>query len=171
MDSRAEEFKTLTLLLSNGDESLSEDVALSEKNPDAYVKVHAEELKNRGIHEPIDGLPWIALIDGLEKNGKLIELDWKESSKEFVEAILKLSAKEESAAQIRDSLTSIQIEDSAKVSENLERINEALKPFDYNVIMIDIRADCYPLTLIPFTSKASVTELADLIETERIYGF
>ena len=171
MDNRAEELKTLTLLLSNGDESLSADVALSENDSAAYVNAHAEELKTRGISEPVDGLPWIALTDGLEKTGRLIELDWKESREEFIRAIVKLSAEKEKLEQISEALNSIEIENSEKTSDFLERVNEALKPFDYSVIMIDIHSDSYPICLVPLVSKTSVIDLADRIEADRIHGF
>ena len=169
--SHADEFRELALLLSEGDESLSADVVLSEIDPVAYVRTHAEELELRGISKPIDGLPWIALIDGLENRGKLIELDWKESGEMFVNAVIKLLENEKSLEQTRDSLNSINVKDSRKVADVLEQIDQILAPCGYSIVLIDIYADCYPIALAQRLSITSIMEIADRIEKRRLRNF
>src|SRR5262245_26432706 len=168
---QADEFKKLALLLSEGDESLSADVVLSAIDPFAYVRAHAEELRPRGISEPKDGLPWIALIDGLQNRGKLIELDWKESGEMFVRAARKLLENGDSPKQARDALSSMQVQDSWKDAEILSQIDQTLAPFEYSIVMIDIYSDCYPITLTRRLSLPAIMETANLIEKKRVRNF
>src|SRR3954467_8984844 len=106
IEDHADEFRKLALLLSEEDEALSADVVQSVMDPVAYVCTHAKKLRLRGISKPIDGLPWIALIDGLEKRGKLIELDWKESWEMFVVAVVELLQNEKASEETREALSS-----------------------------------------------------------------
>jgi len=165
---QADEFKKLALLLSEGDESLSADVVLSAIDPFAYVRAHAEELRPRGISEPKDGLPWIALIDGLENKGKLIELDWKESGEMFVQAVKKLLKNEKSPEQARDALNSINAPDSNKVADILARIDQILAPYGYGIVLIDIYSDSYPIALVRRSSIPAIMETANRIEKRRV---
>ena len=170
-ENRANNLKELSLLISNGDESLSDDVRLSEQNPNAYFNVHRAELENRGISKPETGLSWIALVDGMEKKGKLIELDWKESGEEIIQAVLKLSDNDENIKQIRERLERIQPRNFSKTLNLIERINQELKFFDRTLIMIDIYSDCYPITVIQLSGKTLVIELANRVEAGRIHTF
>jgi len=167
----AGEFRKLALLLSEGDESLSADVALSEINPVAYVRAHAKELRRRGISKPIDGLPWIALIDGLEKKGKLIELDWKESGEMFVQAVIKLLENEKAPGQARAALNSINVQGSKKVADILAQIDQILAPYGYGIVLIDIYADSYPIALVRRSSIPAILESANRIEKRRVRNF
>ena len=171
LGSRADNLKELSLLISNGDKSLSEDVLLSEQNPNAYFNIHRVELENRGISEPEAGLFWIALVDGMEKKGELIELDWKESGEEIIEAVIKLSASDENIKQISKSLKKIQPKNFSKTRSLFERINQELELFERSLVMIDIYSDCYPLTIVQSSRKTSVIKLASQIEANRIHTF
>ena len=167
----AEEFRKLALLLSKGDEFLSADVVLSEIDPVAYVRAHAKELRRRGISNPIDGLPWIALIDGLEKKGKLIELDWKESGEMFVQAVIKLLENEKAPEQERDALNSINVRGLKKVADILAQIDQKMAPSGYGIVLIDIYADCYPIALVRRSSIPAIMETANGIEKRRVRNF
>src|SRR5262245_61662829 len=167
----ADEFRKLALLLSEGDESLSADVVLSEIDPVAYVSAHAKKLRLRGISKPIDGLTWVALIDGLENKGKLIELDWKESGEMFVQAVIKLLENEKAIDQARDALNSINIRDSKKVADMFAQINQILAPYGYGIVLIDIYSDSYPIALVRRPSIPAIMETADRIEKRRVRNF
>jgi uncharacterized protein DUF6630 len=167
----ADDFRKLALLLSDGDEALSENVVLSEIDPIAYVSAHAEELRRRGINKPKDGLPWIALIDGLENRGKLIELDWKESGEMFVRAARRLLENRNSPKQARDAFSSIKVQESMKVVDILDRIDQILTPYEYSIVMIDIHSDCYPIALTQRLSIPAIMETANRIEKKRIRCF
>jgi len=45
------------------------------KDPEDYVDDHAKELDERGIHEPVDHLPWVALVRGLVEAQVVATLD------------------------------------------------------------------------------------------------
>jgi uncharacterized protein DUF6630 len=168
---RADEFRKLALLLSEGDESLSADVVLSEIDPLAYVRAHAEELDLRGISDPTDDLPWIALIDGLMNKGKLIELDWKERGEMFVKAAIKILKNEKSPEQARGALNSINVQESWKDTYLLNQIDQTLAPYGYSIIMIDIYSDCHPIALVRRPSIPAVMETANRIEKGRVLNF
>lgn len=171
MTDHADTFGGLTLLVSEGDKLLREDVVLSVKDPDAYVNKYSKDLNRRGISKPVDWLPWIALIDGLEKKEKLIELDWKEKSEMFVNAVNKLLAKVGDSEQIHKQLSSIKFGARKTVPDILSRINLVLQKYDYTVIMVDIYSDCYPITLVRLRSYPAIKRKADLIEKDRIHHF
>lgn len=171
LENRADNLKKLSLLLSNGDEILGDDVRLSEQSPDSYVQAHRAELENRGIFEPVAGLSWIAIVDGLEKRGKLIELDWKESGEETVQAVLKLCVGDENVEQIRQSLEKIPPENFPETLDFFKRINQELELFEKALIIIDIDSDCYPLALVQLAAKPLVSELANRIEANRVRTF
>ncbi len=166
-----EALKELTLLLSAGDESSSEDVALSAAEPDSYIRLHKFELQNRGISAPMPNLHWIALVDALEKKNKLIELDWKESPEMLREAAETLLANVEQTESARDSLRSIETENFGTVPKTLKRINQLLEEFGFVFIIIDIQSDCYPLTLIRLDAYPAVMKSANLVNEDRIYSF
>jgi len=45
------------------------------KDPEDYIDDHAKELAERGIHEPVDHLPWVALVRGLALAQAVATLD------------------------------------------------------------------------------------------------
>ena len=45
------------------------------EHPEDYVDAHAKELDERGIHEPVDHLPWVALVRGLALAQAVATLD------------------------------------------------------------------------------------------------
>lgn len=170
----ANEFRKLALLLSEGDEVLSDKVVLSELDPIAYVGAHTNELSLRGISKPKEGLPWVALIDGLESSGKLIELDWKESGEMFVRAVKILLKNDYSPEQAREALSSmdsINVQDSLKVVDVLHQIEQTLAPYGYSIVMIDIHSDCYPIALVQRQALPAILETANQIEKKRVRNF
>jgi hypothetical protein len=66
------------------DPAFVEDVQLSMTDPNLYLN---KFLVNRGIHETIPELPWIALVEGLIDRGYLVELDWATAAEDVAAGI------------------------------------------------------------------------------------
>lgn len=171
MNNQIEEFKELAFLLSDGDLDLSASVASSIMSPQTYINTHAEDMENRRISAPIEELPWIALVDGLDKKGRLAELDWKESKEAFIERIVNLLKNDNASKQTIESLILMNLEGEDDIPKMLKLINQTLRPFDYAVITIDINSDSYPITHSQIQTLSKIKEIANRIGNRKLQFF
>lgn len=171
MTNQTEEFYQLAFLLSRGDSDLSASVASSVNSPQIYIDTHTDDMENRGISTPIKELPWIALADGLDKKGKLAELDWKEDKEEFIQATINLLKNDNASEQTIKSLVLLDLEGEDDVPDLLKLINQILRPFDYAIILININSDSYPITLSKIQTLPKIKELASQIGSGNLHFF
>ncbi|MGW4489782.1 DUF6630 family protein [Amycolatopsis sp. NPDC004368] len=129
-------------------------------DPEAYVREHADRLGQRGIDEPFDGLPWIALVDALDDHGLLTEIDWKESPDDITAGLRNLRSAPQS-----DKLWATLAESELPTYEFLEEAGEQLHALNTALAVLDIESDCYPLVLLP-TNRGD-----DLLELAKAAGF
>ncbi len=126
------------------------------KDPADYVDDHAKELAERGIHEPVDHLPWVALVRGLALAQAVATLDGHGGAETVRRSIEALDGCPRGAftwmkhdAELADRST----------EELLELTGKALLGKGAQLVQLDGEADRRWLAVIP---KASAGELMKL---------
>lgn len=160
----------LSQLLSPEDASLTKEVLQSAIMPNDYIKQFADKLLQRGIVKPINSLPWIALVDGLQRRKRLIELDWKEYPDRFITVVSELLPEVEAGQKAREALHSLKAQDDEQPYEILHRIDKVLHAYNFSLMIIDINADCYPLCIIPQKDYDSAEKLAQKAGYGQLYS-
>ncbi|KOU47391.1 hypothetical protein ADK56_26410 [Streptomyces sp. MMG1522] len=147
----------IAALLAPAHPEVAEEVLRAHDDPEGYVSAFADRLDDRGVDEPVDDLPWIALIDALSDRGLLAEFDWKED-----------------AAEIRARLEALELRPSADPWALLAAAETALPTHDFlhacgrryrevgeALAVLDIDSDCYPVVGLPAARADELTLLAD----------
>ncbi len=142
--------------LAPDDPSLLDEVRLAVDDPADYVRRFRERLALRGIRKPEPGLPWIALVDGLEERQRLAEFDWKEDPVAIMDGLDDILGE--------DSLDwdSILAEDEEKLPchEFLPLVGRRLRERGLALVCVDIQSDCYPVLAVPIGRLERVRRLA-----------
>ncbi|MGW5740150.1 DUF6630 family protein [Amycolatopsis sp. NPDC003861] len=128
--------------------------AAAHDDQEAFLQAHAERLDERGIDEPFDLLPWIALVDALTDQGLLAEVDWKEAPEEITGRLRGLR----SAPVADDGWTPAGNE--LPTYDFLEEAGTRLHRAGTALAVLDIESDCYPLVLLPADRGAELVRLA-----------
>ena len=68
----------------SGSRAVRAAVAQAVDDPTAYVRAHAETLHQRGVTAPIPELPFLALLDALDAEGRVALLDHRSASEDVV---------------------------------------------------------------------------------------
>ncbi len=129
--------------------------AAAHDDQDAFLQAHAERLDERGIGEPFDLLPWIALVNALADQGLLAEVDWKEAPDEITGRLKGLR----SAPAADDVWTSL-VGSELPTYDFLEETGNRLYRAGTALAVLDIESDCYPLVLLPAGRGADLVRLA-----------
>ena len=126
------------------------------EHPEDYVDAHAKELDERGIHEPVDHLPWVALVRGLALAQAVATLDGHRDAETVRRSIEALDSCPRGAftwmkhdAELADRST----------AELLELTGKALLAKGAQLVQLDGEADRRWLAVIP---KADASELVKL---------
>lgn len=136
-------------------DELSAEVLLALTHPEIYMSHFADELEQRGIEDPREVTPWLALVDGLQRRELCVELDWKLGMNDLVWSLSRLRISEERHVDY-DSL------DASEIS-GFDALTEAaayLRPQGLTLAVFDIDSDSYPLVLLPADQLAPIEELA-----------
>ncbi len=134
-------------------------VALAYDDPAAYVKRRAKELRERSITEATTDLPWIALVDELERVKRLASVDWKTSMEDLVWSLGKLVSLPRRAgrwawAKKREDL------DERDLVEVLEIVGERIaKEERLQLAHLDTGADEYELVIVDVKRAKRLVEL------------
>ncbi|MEV8607154.1 DUF6630 family protein [Amycolatopsis sp. NPDC051373] len=134
---------------------VTERALAAHDDPGAYLRDHTDRLDERGIDEPFEGLPWIALVDALTDHGLLAEVDWKEAPDEIAGRLLALRS-----APPADELWKSLAEIDLPTYEFLEAAGNRLLATGTALAVLDIESDCYPLVLLPATHADDLITLA-----------
>ncbi|MFE9459589.1 hypothetical protein [Streptomyces californicus] len=149
----------IAALLAPAHPEVADEVLRAHDDPEGYVSAFAGRLDDRGVDEPVDDLPWIALIDALTDRGLLAEFDWKEDAEE-----------------IRARLAALESRPSADPWALFAPAEAALPTYDFlhacgrryrevgaalAVLDIDSDSDCYPVVGLPAARADELALLAD----------
>ncbi|WP_329191471.1 DUF6630 family protein [Streptomyces sp. NBC_01435] len=133
-----------------------ERVLHAHDDPESYVRTHASRLDDRGIHEPIAELAWIALVDALYDHQLLAEFDWKEDPQEIRAQLTLLDS--------RPSVDPWVLFDAGEMSlptyEFLAACGRRYRDVGAALAVLDIESDCYPVVCLRAARAEELTALA-----------
>lgn len=113
-------------------------------------------LDDRGIHEPIAELAWIALVDALYDHQLLAEFDWKEDPQEIRAQLTLLDS--------RPSVDPWVLFDAGEMSlptyEFLAACGRRYRDVGAALAVLDIESDCYPVVCLRAARAEELTALA-----------
>ncbi|CEP36454.1 MULTISPECIES: DUF6630 family protein [unclassified Halomonas] len=140
------------------DDELVVEVNLALSDPESYFEKYSDDLMERGIEDPSEVTPWIALVDGLTRSASLVELDWKFDAADLVWNLEQLQICKANAIDFS------KINESDEYSEDLFKLVAiVLDSYSMNLIILDIDSDSYPLMVIPRDSVGQVKRSAQAL--------
>lgn len=151
---------TVSEKLAFGVEGITENVKLAAESPQQYVEKFANELEERGISEPFEGLPWIALVDALLDNQLASEIDWAEEIDDVMYVIDQLLQRKQ-LPSIDWTPLQEEYDDESETDEFLEAITVALKKQSLALAYLDIDSDSFVLIIV---KDHEIIELKHLAE-------
>lgn len=113
-----------TLLAPGRAAKIARDVTLAIEDPHAYIARNAKRMEERSIDEPFAELPWIALIEGLDRARVLAEIDWKTSGVDLAWNLEQIVGFPKAAVKWLRAVD--EIEDERSTLELLEECGERL---------------------------------------------
>lgn len=138
-----------------GSRAVRAAVAQAVDDPAAYVRAHAETLHQRGVTAPIPELPFLALLDALDAEGRVALLDHRSASEDVVAALR--------ASKPRRKLAWVWLEahdEDALDDLGLERLLAAIAaealPAELALVNLDTRSDQMAIVIV---DADSVVEL------------
>ncbi len=134
-------------------------VALACDDPAAYAKLRKKQLAERRLTEVI---PWLALVDELERVKYLATIDWKTDTEDLVSALDRLASLPRRRGRWAWTKKREDLEDR-DITEVLEIIGERLAREDaLQLAQLDSDGDEYNLFLIPKQDVARVVALGKM---------
>ncbi|WP_438347707.1 DUF6630 family protein [Paenibacillus sp. FA6] len=143
--------------LAQNSSKIVEEVRFAIEEPNNYVIRFEEKLKERGIEEHLEELPWIVLIDALIEDELAYEIDWKESTLEITYAIDDLFDRKKIDSLDWEWIENIS--DAMLTGEKLQAIADKLNERSLSLAYLDIDSDSYILIVVP---NVEIGELKDL---------
>ncbi|KMM75748.1 hypothetical protein ACP93_09800 [Xanthomonas sp. NCPPB 1128] len=140
------------------DHGLRDDVALAIEAPSRYLQQFEDPLFERGIEEPHQVSPWLALVDGLISRGLCTEVDWKVDAADLAHALGELRP----LAGMRDVLSPL----AASQTRNEEALTLAARCLQVQsmaLLHLDIDSDSYPLLVVPADRRDAVLRMAEAL--------
>lgn len=153
-DKRLDALIAIGALIAPRAKTLAAHVTQAFQEPAAYVTAHADRMNDRGIDEPVDDLPWIALIDALHDAKALSEIDWKTEAEDVEWNIAKL------ARGFKLPPADDPDDDERATWELLELAGLALRKKKLQLAQLDMGSDAYPLVVVPAARFAALAKLA-----------
>jgi len=142
------------------EDSLANEVRLAHHQPLNYLNQFKEELQERGVEKPLQTLPWLALVDGLQRRGFLQELDWKDDAEEVINTVLQLTKSHKNHTEISTALMAIESYADEDIEAFIPTLNRELEQHNLQLVWLDIDSDSYPLTILFFNDLPIAKELA-----------
>jgi len=141
----------------SSDPALWAEVRSALATPQEYLAAFGDRLANRGIESADEVSPWIALVDWLDENDRLVELDWKSSSGDLVDYL----------STLPPLATGVDL--SPVAAENVafgfavQRANAILARSFRTLLFLDIDSDSYPLALVSAEAAPRIQQLASAV--------
>ncbi|MFI1224959.1 MULTISPECIES: DUF6630 family protein [unclassified Streptomyces] len=143
-------------LLAPAHPAVAEEVLLAHDSPHDYVSAFGGRLAERGIDEPVDGLAWTALVDGLSAQGLLAEFDWKEDAQEIRSRLKKLRSRPSV-----DPWVLFEADEMLLATERfLDVCGRRYREIGAALAVLDIESDCYPVVGLRAARAEELTALA-----------
>ena len=137
------------------DPTLSSEVRLAVESPLRYLERFRARLALRGITTPEGVSPWLALVDWLDENDRLVEIDEDTSSEDLVDYLTTLPAVAGSGANLRPVAAQ-----DVHLAYAVPRANVLLAPHYWTLLHLDTDTASYPLALVSTEAAPRITALA-----------
>ncbi|MCD2166543.1 DUF6630 family protein [Comamonas koreensis] len=145
------------LALDDSDELWGE-VRQAIEQPAQYLDRFADDLVNRGMDEPEQVSPWLALVDGLQRRKQNFELDWKLNMNDAIWALQQLQTVEQRGLDLQALAGS-----KALNHEALQEAGDYLRSQGLGLVSFDIDSDSYPLSVLGSSAVAPLQALAERV--------
>ncbi len=155
MSIQTSEWQDICKILCLDDPTLLSEVQLAKAQPLHYYERFEDNLFERGIEDPTQVQPWLALVDGLISRHYCVELDWKMEANELAFQLGKLKSLtglDDILFKLSQSKTTN--EDALKTAANF------LKEKDFCLLQLDIGSDSYPLVVVKISQQIEVERIA-----------
>jgi len=137
------------------DPALFSEVRLAVESPLRYLERFRARLALRGITTPEGVSPWLALVDWLDENDRLVELDEDTSSEDLVDYLSTLPVVAGSGANLRPVAAQ-----DVHLAYSVPRANVLLAPHYWTLLHLDTETASYPLALVSTEAAPRITALA-----------
>ncbi len=128
------------------------------EQPALYLDRFADALVNRGMDEPEHVTPWLALLEGLQRRGQNVELDWKLGMDDAIWALQQLKTVQQAGVDLQVLAGS-----KALNHEALQEAGDCLRRQGLSLVSIDIDSDSYPLSVLETSAVAPLQALAQRV--------
>lgn len=141
------------------DKGVATRVALAESDPAAYVKKHAKELRARGITKPVQRLPLVALLDGLEVIKRVALVDHRAAPEDVAWLLLGLRGTPKLPMACAKGIDD---DDERPVDEILSVAAAAAKAKGLALVNMDTESDQYAIVVVPKDAAARLARAISL---------
>ena len=149
--------------VTDGNKELIKELEDCILNTEDYYRNHQETFEERGIEEDEEEelIQWIALVDILDREGYVVECDWKEDKEDFLWSIDNLNGIKSKGLQIESNW----FEEDGEITDWLGIIDEGIAIFAF-----DIDSDSYVLFPCETNKFQQLEEWADKAGYRIAYG-
>lgn len=163
-DQGLEEEKLAALLalsrrLSAGNEDIVQEVSDAYLAPDDYCEKWQDRLDDRGITVPMEGLPWIALVDALIDERLADEMDWKSEGSTVLYVTRRLIARKQLLPHDKD-WSEFEYDEQQRTEKMLETMKTKLQAYGVALAYMDIESDSYVLIAVEAEQLGELKQLA-----------
>lgn len=141
--------------LAPGAMKVSARVRLAVENPTGYVTRHRPELAKRGVTAPTPRLPFFALLDGLDADGRVALVEGNASAKEVLLRVRKLKAPNKLDFRWADSLDFTSLE-NVTAERFLQAIAARAEPAGVVFLSLDTGTDQHAVVMVD-RSRVNIT--------------
>lgn len=130
-------------------------VRLAIEDPKQYLKTHGKQLALRGVTAPTPKLPFIALLDGLDADGRIALLDGKAPAEDVVARLRKLKSPVRADFSWADSLDYESL-DELTTERVIEAVAARVEPPGIVLLNLDTGSDQYAIVMV-HRSRVNIT--------------
>ncbi|MGO4548880.1 DUF6630 family protein [Paenibacillus sp. 2TAB23] len=150
----------LSRRLSAGNEDIVQEVSDAYLAPNEYCERWQDRLDDRGITGPMEGLPWIALVDALIDERLADEMDWKSEGSTILYVTRRLIARKQLLPHDKD-WSEFEYDEQQRTEFMLETMKNKLQAYGIALACMDIESDSYVLIAVEAAMLEELKQLAD----------
>ncbi|CAM4427183.1 hypothetical protein FHS16_003696 [Paenibacillus endophyticus] len=149
----------LSRRLSAGNEDIVQEVSDAYLAPVEYCEKWQDRLDDRGITGPMEGLPWIALVDALIEERLADEMDWKSEGSTVLYVTRRLIARKQLLPHDKD-WSEFEYDEQQRTEKMLETMKTKLEAYGIALACMDMESDSYVLIAVRAEQLGELKQLA-----------